>query len=134
MNSKSFYSDRSNYNLAGFVIDKSQEDQIRGFAEKIGHKMGLVASDLIIGIIYLILAKKIPHSAQSDSSTFSTSLGENRLLSAIEVANILNISKVKAYQLMQRGELPSVRMGRTSRVRKQDLDMFVSKHTFHSSP
>jgi excisionase family DNA binding protein len=38
---------------------------------------------------------------------------ETRLLTAPDVARVLNISKSKAYCLIQRGEIPSVRIGRS---------------------
>ena len=59
MNSKSFILDRSDLNLTGLAIDKDQEDQIRRFAERIGNHGGLLASDLIAGIIYLVLGQLI---------------------------------------------------------------------------
>jgi len=54
--------------------------------------------------------------------------GPNLILTAGEVAKILRISKAKVYRMMQMGEIPLVRFGRTSRVRHQDLDDFIQKH------
>jgi len=51
------------------------------------------------------------------------------LLKAAEVAQILNISMGLAYRLMQRGELPSVRLGRSVRVRPVDLEQFIASKT-----
>jgi excisionase family DNA binding protein len=48
-----------------------------------------------------------------------------RLLTAIQVAEILNISKAGAYNLMQRGQLPSVKIGRNIRVIPRDLEQFI---------
>ena len=48
------------------------------------------------------------------------------LLKADDVARILNISRSFAYQLMCRGEIPVVRLGRATRVRPSDLDRFIS--------
>jgi excisionase family DNA binding protein len=47
------------------------------------------------------------------------------LLRAREVAVILNISRAYAYLLMQRGELRTVVIGKTKRVRSQDLEGFI---------
>jgi excisionase family DNA binding protein len=49
-------------------------------------------------------------------------------LTAYEIAIVLNISKAKAYQLIQRGEIPDVQFDRTKRVRRQDLDEFIRGH------
>jgi len=50
----------------------------------------------------------------------------NRLLKASEVASELNISLSLAYQLMQKGEIPTVHFGRNVRVRPADLEGFIS--------
>ena len=53
----------------------------------------------------------------------------DKLLKAIEVAERLDISKSKAYQLMQRGEIPTVHLGQAVRVRQQDLEEFINRRT-----
>lgn len=52
-----------------------------------------------------------------------------RLLNAREVAQILNISKAFAYKLMQTGELTTVYIGASRRVRMLDLEDFIQKNT-----
>ncbi len=49
-----------------------------------------------------------------------------RLLRVDEVAEILAISKAHAYQLISRGELGSVRLGRSVRVRKEDINTLIA--------
>jgi excisionase family DNA binding protein len=44
---------------------------------------------------------------------------------AIEIAQLLKISKALAYRLIAQGEIPSVKFGRTVRVRQEDLQAFV---------
>ncbi len=48
------------------------------------------------------------------------------LLRCEDVARILNISRSLAYQLLQRGEIPTVRLGRTVRIRPKDLEEFIA--------
>lgn len=49
------------------------------------------------------------------------------LLRVTDVADYLNISRSLAYQLIQSGQIPSVRMGRSVRVRPQDLNNFINQ-------
>jgi excisionase family DNA binding protein len=56
-----------------------------------------------------------------------------RLLTADEVAQILNVSKSFAYQLMQRGEIPTLRLGRAVRCRRQDLFEWVDSQVCRTS-
>ena len=49
----------------------------------------------------------------------------HRLLTAVEVASLLNISRAFAYQLMQRGKIRSVSFEGARRVRPEDLLAFI---------
>ena len=53
----------------------------------------------------------------------------DRLLTADELVEFLHVSKATAYNLMHRGEIPSVRMGRLVRVRLGDLEKFIRANT-----
>lgn len=48
-----------------------------------------------------------------------------QLLTALQVAIRLNISKPFAYKLMASGDLPSVKIGSARRVRPQDLEKYI---------
>lgn len=51
-----------------------------------------------------------------------------KLLKAPEVAVILNCSKAYIYQLIKRGEIPSVQIGSAVRIRPEDLISFIEKN------
>ncbi len=56
-------------------------------------------------------------------------LFENRvLLRATEVAQVLEISRAKAYRLIQQGIIPSVRIDHSVRVRPCDLEAYIQKN------
>ncbi len=52
-----------------------------------------------------------------------------KLLKAIEVAEILNISKSMAYRLMQQKQIPTVRIGKAVRVSAKSLSAFIEQNT-----
>ncbi len=52
-----------------------------------------------------------------------------RLLTARDLAEILNISKAFAYRLMQTGEIRTVSIGSSRRVRRADLEDFILRNT-----
>jgi excisionase family DNA binding protein len=52
----------------------------------------------------------------------------DQLLKAEEVARILGISRSFAFLLMRRGDITTVRIGRSVRVRPQDLERFISQN------
>jgi excisionase family DNA binding protein len=52
-----------------------------------------------------------------------------QLLKAPRVAELLDISKSKAYSLMQSGELPTIRMGRNLRVPAKALRRWIDDNT-----
>ena len=51
---------------------------------------------------------------------------EAMLLKVPEVVACLGISRAKVYELMASGELPSVRVGGSRRIRAEDLETFVA--------
>jgi excisionase family DNA binding protein len=51
-----------------------------------------------------------------------------KLLKAIDVARILNVSKAFAYQLMRKGVIPTVRILGARRVRLEDLRRFIQEN------
>lgn len=51
-----------------------------------------------------------------------------KLLKAMEVAEILNISKSMAYRLMQTQAIPTVSIGKAKRVRPKDLDTYIHQN------
>ena len=48
-----------------------------------------------------------------------------KLLKAKEVADLLSVSRSFAYSLMKSGQLPTVQLGRSVRVRPEDLEEFI---------
>jgi excisionase family DNA binding protein len=52
-----------------------------------------------------------------------------RLLNSKEVADILRISTSKAYKLVRCGELAAVHIGKSIRVKPDDLNLFITKNT-----
>jgi excisionase family DNA binding protein len=77
-----------------------------------------VAADLISEVLLAMISPRTKVAPFHQSS----------ILTASEIADILRISKSKAYRMIQQGEIPAVQFDRTTRVRRQDLDEFVMGH------
>ena len=120
------------------TVSKEDEVAIRQRADRVGKQLGEAVASLISEIMVAFLSGKIqaaptgPNPLQAAPSSQNplqvAPTGPNLILTAGEVAKILRISKAKVYRMMQLGEIPSVRFGRTSRVRHQDLDDFIQTH------
>jgi len=52
-----------------------------------------------------------------------------RLLTGKDVAHLLKISSSQAYKIIRRGALPAVHIGRSIRVRPEDLKTFIAENT-----
>jgi excisionase family DNA binding protein len=52
------------------------------------------------------------------------------LLTAAEVSYILHLSRSWTYSLMQSGTIPTVRIGKSRRVRVEDLETFIKNNIF----
>jgi excisionase family DNA binding protein len=53
----------------------------------------------------------------------------SKLLNAQDVAAALNMGLSTVYMLVERGELPSIRIGRSVRIRPEDLEKFIESKT-----
>ncbi len=54
------------------------------------------------------------------------------LLTAAEVSYRLHLSRSCTYSLMQTGAIPTVHIGKSRRVRLQDLENYINKNIFSS--
>jgi excisionase family DNA binding protein len=89
-----------------------------------------VAKQFIVAI-ELLLEWIEQGSSLGEKSVTSDSEDESLdtcLLTAPDVARILNISKGAAYKLIQLKQIPSIRINRNVRVRPEDLDEFISQN------
>lgn len=111
-----------------------REAYIKSFSQRTGEQAGKLIGDFLDGILFLFLVNRSPGSVRSPAVSPSSELApavpskSEKLLTAYEIAIVLNISKAKAYQLIQRCEIPAVQFDRTTRVRRQDLDEFIRRH------
>jgi excisionase family DNA binding protein len=51
-----------------------------------------------------------------------------QLLTADEAAALLHNHRSTIYDMMQNGEIPTVKYGRSVRIRRQDLEQFIISH------
>jgi excisionase family DNA binding protein len=51
----------------------------------------------------------------------------DKLLKPTDVARILNISRALSYRLLQKGEIPVIRVNNAIRVKPNDLEDFIEK-------
>jgi excisionase family DNA binding protein len=114
--------------------DTQREAYIKSFSQRTGEQAGQLIANFLDGILSLFLAEGSRSAVRSPvvppGSVMSSAVPPRSeiLLTAYEIAALLNISKAKAYQLIQRGELRAVQFDRTTRVRRQDLDEFIKGH------
>lgn len=54
---------------------------------------------------------------------------QDALLTVLEAAERLGVGRTLLYSLMEKGELPFVKVGRTRRLRPSDLDALIRRNT-----
>jgi excisionase family DNA binding protein len=57
---------------------------------------------------------------------------EGRFVTVAEVADRLRVSTMTVYRLIQAGELPAARIGKSYRLREEDVDHFLQSR-FHQA-
>ncbi len=55
-----------------------------------------------------------------------------RLLSADELARDLGVGRTTAYALLWSGQIPSLKIGRLRKVRREDVEAFIDASTEYS--
>jgi excisionase family DNA binding protein len=62
-------------------------------------------------------------------------VGENAVerewLSVADVQRVLGIGSTKAYELVQSGELPAIRIGRTLRIHRREIAEWAERNRCH---
>ena len=51
---------------------------------------------------------------------------EARLLTVTEVADLLRVSRMTVYRMIKEGDMAAVRVGRSYRLREDDVDTYLS--------
>jgi len=54
-------------------------------------------------------------------------MSESRFLTVQEVADLMRVSSMTVYRLIKSGELGAVRVGRSFRVRQEDIDVYLEQ-------
>lgn len=62
------------------------------------------------------------------ATTRDTSSTPIRFMTVSEVATSLRVSTMTVYRLINGGDLPAARIGRSFRVRTEDLESFLADH------
>jgi excisionase family DNA binding protein len=51
---------------------------------------------------------------------------QTRFVTVAEVADLLRVSNMTVYRLVQSGQLPAVRVGRSYRIREADVNRYLA--------
>lgn len=51
----------------------------------------------------------------------------SRFVTVAEVADQLRVSNMTVYRLVQAGQLPATRVGRSYRIREEDVDRYLAR-------
>jgi excisionase family DNA binding protein len=67
-------------------------------------------------------------SAIAPTIFFGGKMLKEKLLTAVEVSQLLGISRSKAYLLMRQREIPAITIGKNVRVKIEDLEEYIQNH------
>jgi excisionase family DNA binding protein len=111
--------------LSRLIVSATEEAAIKQRAGQVGKQIGEAVSSFLAEIMISILATRL----QAVSPVSQAAAQEpDGILKASDVAKILRISKGLAYRMMQQGEIPAIKFGRTTRIRRRDLEEFIRTH------
>ena len=59
--------------------------------------------------------------------TLAVQYTKSQFLTVAEVARVLRISNMTVYRLISSGQLPAVRVGKSYRLREEDVDRYLAE-------
>ena len=68
----------------------------------------------------------IPHRRRGVIPLAQTNHATARFLTVAEVANLMRVSNMTVYRLINAGELAAVRVGKSYRIREDDIDRYLA--------
>jgi excisionase family DNA binding protein len=94
-----------------------------------------VAEQFAVGIELLLrwYAQQNRHREKKIISTHSYQDEVFKLLTAEEVASVLDVSRALVYSMVRRGEIPAVHVRGAVRIRKEDLDRIINSREDQAS-
>ena len=69
---------------------------------------------------------------ENNQQSNNVKINAEPLLTVADISFRLHLSRSCSYALMQSGAIPTVRIGKSSRVRSEDLEAFI-KHNIYST-
>ena len=112
------------------ALTATHDTYLKEYAKESGEMVGELVTQLVMEGVSLALSEK--QVTDKEPATKHTSNkpqpGIRKLMTPAEVAAALSISKSAAYQLLQRGDIPSVHIGKAVRVRPEDLEAFIEMY------
>jgi len=106
------------------ILTKEEESAIQVIAEKMSEQINQALTASLIEL-FSIMKENRTQTAGQQALLHPQS---DEFLTATDMAKILKISKGLAYRMIQTNEIPSFSIGRTVRVRREDLDVFIKSH------
>lgn len=67
----------------------------------------------------------------SEEDSTRTTEQDLQLLSIADVCRLLGMGKSWTYRRVRSGEIPSVKLGRSVKVKREDLEAYLESHRFH---
>lgn len=69
---------------------------------------------------------RVAWEVEKGGTTVHTSESRSQFVTVGEVAELLRVSNMTVYRLVQSGALPAVRVGRSYRIREDDVDRYLA--------
>lgn len=106
---------------------KVEEIPLKGFILfALGEKVGELRERLGVKNLTQINLHQTPEKSLTEIAIPKPG-DEHSLLTATDVVKYLKLSRSGVYHLMKSGEIPVVKIGRSVRIRREDLENFIQK-------
>ena len=102
------------------LLSNEEESIIQAIADKLSEQINQAVAASLIELFSILKENRTKPADLPRPDEF---------LTAGDMAGILKVSKGLAYRMIQTKEIASFSIGKTVRVRREDLDAFIQSHT-----
>lgn len=107
-----------------FTLNREEEAIIQSIAEKVSEQISQVVTASLIEMFLMMRMNRIQPAVQQTMTIPQA----DEFLTAGDLAGMLKISKSRAYQMIKTREIASFCIGKSVRVRREDLNAYLQAH------
>ncbi len=108
------------------MLSPFEEAAIQAVAQRIGLR---ISQEIVSALSEMVILMRQTQQTLTTSPATTAPPDMPEIMTVGDAAKLLRLSRAKVYRLIQRKELRAIVIDRSVRVRREDLDSFMQRHS-----